>query len=82
MSGLQIGNNLRKLRFDECQMTQARLAEVVGVTRQTIIALETERYAPTLELAMKLATTFNKSVDDVFFWKNKIEAKKTYRNES
>ena len=51
-------------------MTQAALAKSVGVTRQTIIALETGRYAPSLELAMRLACVFGCKVDDLFFWKD------------
>ncbi|MEP3051783.1 MAG: helix-turn-helix transcriptional regulator [Paracoccaceae bacterium] len=70
MTALRIGNNIRRFRFDQGEMTQARLAEIVGVTRQTIVALETGRYAPSLELAMKLATAFACSVDELFFWKN------------
>ncbi len=63
-----IGNHLRRMRFDHGQMTQQTLAKAVGVTRQTIVALETGRYAPSLELAMRLATVFSCGVDDLFFW--------------
>ena len=63
-----IGNHLRRLRFEHDQMTQETLARSVGVTRQTIVALETGRYAPSLELAMRLAGVFGLGVDDVFFW--------------
>jgi putative transcriptional regulator len=70
MTDLQIGNNLRRSRFSHDEMTQAKLAEIVGVTRQTIVALETGRYAPSLELAMKLAAAFACSVDELFFWKD------------
>ncbi len=70
MTALRIGNNIRRFRFNQGEMTQARLAEIVGVTRQTIVALETGRYAPSLELAMKLAATFDCSVDELFFWKD------------
>lgn len=62
-----IGNHIRRLRFDNSEMTQAALAQAVGITRQTIIALEAERYAPSLELAMKIAEVFNKKVDEIFF---------------
>ncbi len=70
MSESPIGNHLRRLRFDHGEMTQDALARSVGVTRQTIVALETGRYAPSLELAMRLARVFGKGVDDVFFWKD------------
>ncbi|MGE0184889.1 MAG: helix-turn-helix transcriptional regulator [Hyphomonadaceae bacterium] len=63
-----IGNHLRRRRFDHGQMTQQALAQAVGVTRQTIVALETGRYAPSLELAMRLAAVFGCGVDDLFFW--------------
>jgi putative transcriptional regulator len=70
MSDVPIGNRIRKLRFDADEMTQAALAANVGVTRQTVVALETGRYAPSLELAMRIAATFGCSVDAVFFWKD------------
>lgn len=68
MSSPPIGNHLRRLRFEQSEMTQQALADTVGVTRQTIVALETGRYAPSLELAMRLASAFGRGVDDVFFW--------------
>ena len=63
-----IGNHLRRLRFEHGEMTQEALARACGITRQTIIALESGRYAPSLELAMRLAHVFGRGVDDVFFW--------------
>lgn len=63
----KIGNHIRRLRFDNGEMTQENLAQALGITRQTIIALEAERYAPSLELAMKIAEVFGKKVDEVFF---------------
>jgi putative transcriptional regulator len=76
-----IGNNLRRMRFDHGQMSQAELARAVGVIRQTIVALETGRYAPSLELAMRLATVFGCSVDDLFHWLDVDEARALYRRE-
>jgi putative transcriptional regulator len=64
-----IGNHLRRLRFDHGEMTQDALARAAGVTRQTVIALEAGRYAPSLELAFRLARAFGKRVDEVFFWR-------------
>lgn len=64
-----IGNNLRRLRFESGEMTQEALARAAGVTRQTIIALEAGRYAPSLELAMRLGLVFRRPVDDLFFWR-------------
>lgn len=69
MSDTPIGNHLRRLRFEHSELSQAELARAVGVTRQTIIAIEGGRYAPSLELAMRLARVFSRSVDEVFFWK-------------
>ncbi|MEO8002005.1 MAG: helix-turn-helix transcriptional regulator [Arenimonas sp.] len=63
----KIGNNIRRLRFDHGEMTQEVLAKSLGITRQTIIALEAERYAPSLELAMKIAEVFGRKVDEIFF---------------
>ena len=69
-----IGNHLRRLRFENGEMSQEALARTVGITRQTVIALESLRYAPSLELAMKLARAFGTSVDNVFYWRDAPEA--------
>lgn len=66
MAKTQIQNNIRKLRFFEDEMTQQQLAEKVGVTRQTIIAMEKGKYAPSLELAFKIAHVFKVPLDEVF----------------
>ncbi len=66
MAKIQITNTIRRLRFDADEMTQKALAEKVGVTRQTIIAIENAKYAPTLELAFKIARAFDKPLEDVF----------------
>ena len=65
-----IDNQLRRLRFDRGEMTQDALARAVGITRQTIVALEGGRYAPSLELAMRLADVFRLRVDEVFYWRS------------
>ena len=62
----QLQNRIRRLRFDNGEMTQQGLAERVGVTRQTIIALEAGKYVPSLLLAFRLATDFSVRVEDVF----------------
>ncbi len=64
---LKIGNNIRRLRFEADEMTQAELAAATGVTRQTIAAIEKARYAPTLELAFLIADAFGKPLDAVFY---------------
>jgi putative transcriptional regulator len=62
----RVANTIRRLRFDHGEMTQAALAEAVGVTRQTIIALEGGRYAPSLELAFRIAAVFGCPLEAVF----------------
>jgi len=69
MSAMPIVNSIRRLRFERDEMTQEALAHACGVTRQTIIALEAGRYAPSLELAFKIARTFGVGVEEVFQWK-------------
>jgi putative transcriptional regulator len=61
-----ITNQIRRLRFEHGAMTQQALADQVGVTRQTIIALEAGKYVPSLSLAFRLARAFNANVEDVF----------------
>ena len=62
----QVRNNIRKLRFLNGEITQEQLAEKAGVTRQTIIAIEGGKYAPSLELAFKIALIFGVPLQDVF----------------
>jgi len=64
----EITNCIRRLRFDHDEMTQESLAVRVGVTRQTIIALEAGKYTPSLALAFRIARAFNKRVEDVFHY--------------
>lgn len=65
----ELTNRIREHRFRNGEMTQEQLAQRVGVTRQTIIALESGKYVPSLLLAMKLASTFGIKVEDVFQYK-------------
>jgi putative transcriptional regulator len=62
----RITNNIRGLRLAAGEMTQAALADRVGVTRQTIIAIEQGRYSPSLEVAFQIARVFNRPLDEVF----------------
>ena len=64
----EIQNQVRKLRFEHGEMTQQQLADKVGVTRQTIIAIEAGKYAPSLPLAFRLARTFGVSIEEVFHY--------------
>jgi len=66
MNSDNITNRIRRLRFDHGEMTQQQLADKVGVTRQTIIAIEAGKYAPSLPLAFRLARAFHTTVEDVF----------------
>ena len=59
-------NQIRRLRFDNGEITQQTLADKVGVTRQTIVAIEQGNYTPSLTLGIKIARTFNKTVEEVF----------------
>ena len=66
MARSRISNRIRRLRFDNGEMTQEELAERAGCTRQTIIALEQGKYVPSIELAFKIARTFGVTLEEVF----------------
>lgn len=73
MEKRQVRNNIRKLRFHHNEMTQEQLAEKAGVTRQTIIAIEGGKYAPSLELAFKIALAFELPIGEVFSYEVEAE---------
>ena len=62
----EVRNQIRKLRFERGELTQQQLADAVGATRQTIIAIEAGHYAPSLELAFRIARVFDKGLEEVF----------------
>ena len=62
----RVTNDIRTLRFGAGEMTQAELAERIGVTRQTVIAIEQGRYSPSLEMAFQIAQAFTVPLDEVF----------------
>lgn len=62
----RVTNEIRGLRFRHGEMTQAELANRLGVTRQTVIAIEQGRYSPSLEVAFQIARVFGVPLDDVF----------------
>jgi putative transcriptional regulator len=64
-----ISNDIRRLRFEHNEMTQQALADAIGLTRQTVIAIEKNRYSPSLEAAFKIAEVFGVSLDKVFQYK-------------
>lgn len=63
-----IRNHIRRLRFEAGEMTQIELAEKIGMTRQTIAAIEQNKYAPSLEAAFRIARAFNVPLESVFQW--------------
>ena len=67
----RVTNDIRRLRFEHAEMTQAELADKVGVTRQTIIAIEQGRYSPTLEMAFQIARAFGVPLERVFQYPDK-----------
>ena len=71
MGESRINNNIRKLRFYHNEMTQKELAEKVGVTRQTIVAIENSKYSPSLELAFRIAFVFDSPLEEVFSYEPK-----------
>jgi putative transcriptional regulator len=66
MDKSSITNSIRRLRFDNDEMTQQELAERIGVTRQTVNAIELGKYSPSLEVAFRIANVFGVSLDEVF----------------
>lgn len=82
MSASPIVNRIRRLRFEHGEITQEALAQRCGVTRQTIIALEAGRYAPSLELAFRIARAFGVGVEDVFQYGDTDRAAGAFPQES
>lgn len=74
MTKYRINNHIRKLRFFQNEMTQQQLADKVGVTRQTIIAMEQGKYSPSLELAFRVALAFGVPLDEVFSYDPETES--------
>ena len=71
-----VSNNIRKLRFEHDEMTQQELADKVGVTRQTIVAIESAKYSPSLELAFRIAHVFGSPLEAVFSYDPKDDPSK------
>jgi len=71
MAKSELRNQVRRLRFENGELTQQQLADRVGVTRQTIIAIEAGKYAPSLPLAFKIARTFEVPIENVFQYEGK-----------
>lgn len=65
---LPFTNQIKTLRFLSGEITQAELGDMVGVTRQTIAAIEQGKYSPSLEVAFRIAAAFGKPLEEVFMW--------------
>ena len=72
-SPTRVSNRIRVLRFENGEMTQQALADAVGVTRQTIIAIEQGRYSPSLEAAFRMAEAFGVRLEQVFQWTSSLD---------
>ena len=70
-----IHNNIRRLRFDRKEMTQQELADKIGVTRQTVNAIELSKYSPSLEVAFRIAEVFGVPLDEVFQFSNSTRSR-------
>ena len=68
MAGVPIANHIRRLRFEAGEMTQEELARRIGMTRQTVAAIEQGKYSPSLEAAFRIAQVFGVPITDVFQW--------------
>ncbi len=76
MGKSRVRNDIRKYRFFHDEMTQQELAKKVGVTRQTIIAMEKGQYSPSLELAFRIARVFNVQLEEIFSYDAEEEKEK------
>jgi putative transcriptional regulator len=71
MAQLPFGNDIKTLRFLSGEMTQGDLGDKVGVTRQTIAAIEQGKYSPSLEVAFRIARVFEKTLEEIFHWNDR-----------
>ena len=76
MGGCAVRNTIRDLRFNHGEMTQQELADRIGVTRQTVNAIELGKYSPSLEVAFRIAAAFNAPLEQVFQYRKDRAAKK------
>jgi putative transcriptional regulator len=80
MGATTINNNIRRLRFDHGEMTQQVLAERIGVTRQTVNAIELGKYSPSLEVAFRIAMVFARPLEEVFQYRASLKAASSPRH--
>lgn len=70
---MALANLIRRYRFEHGEMTQKELAELIGVSRQTVNAIERNKYPPSLEVVFRIAHAFGASIEDIFFYEPDIE---------
>jgi putative transcriptional regulator len=68
VASLPIANSIRRLRFEAGEMTQEELGRRIGMTRQTVAAIESRKYGPSLEAAFRIARVFGQPLEAVFQW--------------
>ncbi len=77
---MALANIIRQCRFHLGEMTQKELAELIGVSRQTVHAIERGKYSPTLEVAFRIARVFGTSIEDIFFYEPDIEGEHPFKD--
>jgi putative transcriptional regulator len=77
---MALGNQIRRYRFDNGEMTQQQLADFCGVSRQTINAIERNKYPPSLEVAFKIASVFDVAIEDIFLYESDSEGGNPYKD--
>ncbi len=77
---MALANTIRQCRFHRGEMTQKELAELIGVSRQTVNAIEGSKYPPSLEVAFRIAYVFGASIEDIFFYEPDIEGEHKYKD--
>lgn len=75
-----LGNLIRRYRFDNGEMTQQQLADMCGVSRQTINAIERNKYPPSLHVAFKIARVFSLAIEDIFLYEPGPEGENPYKD--
>lgn len=77
---MALANTIRRYRFHNAEMTQKQLAEYVGVSRQTIMAIEANKYPPSLEVAFRIAAVFGVSIEQVFYYEPDGEGEDEFKD--
>ena len=77
---MALANVIRRYRFECGEMTQKELAKLIGVSRQTVNAIECNKYSPTLEVAFRIAHVFATSIENVFFYEPDIEGEHPFKD--